>query len=99
MLLMLWSKGAKFAISYYWWNDKDRKDELMAEIEGLSGVKFGAMPWIADMKAVAVEQMMACQNFTMRQVKKEKGGKTKYFTEGFAALGGTAPQPAPSPQN
>lgn len=104
MFLLLWSKGAKFAISYYWWNDKDKKDEILKQIEELSGVAFGKMPWINDLKADNLQSLMApCKEFILHQVIKERGEEgakqKKYFITGFSAPNQqTTPQTPPPAQ-
>lgn len=101
LFLLLWSGTTNFSISYYWLGETN-KDEILAQIETLSGKKFTSLPWVNDVrieKDVLKAQMLPCIHFGMHQTIKVKGEKTKYFIDkfyAFDALPATPPQTAPA---
>lgn len=101
LFLLLWSGTTNFSISYYWLGETN-KDEILAQIETLSGKKFTSLPWINDVrveKDVLKAQMLPCNHFGMHQTIKVKGEKTKYFIDkfyAFDALPATPPPTAPA---
>lgn len=108
LFLLLWNARGNFSVSFYWIGEKN-KDEILARIEELSGVKFNTMPWINDVKAENIQaQMKPCKTFLFRQVIKvrDTDGKKKYFFKDVIPAEGDTPSsskpastPAPAPQN
>lgn len=88
IFLVLWN--GRMGIWEYYWSRQD-KDQFLALLEELSGVKLNAIPWINDVKANDVErQLMACTPFNLQQKKIKKGDKEKYVVSGISRIAETA---------